>query len=906
MNKTRIFNEFEKGNICVFNDSLCERDFLIQYAALNNSIEESRAISYKTFKNYFVEDRSNKESATSITRLLFVIDFLSEKNLSYFINNKYPESLDISSQYVSTLLPSLKRVKENEAFSLLPENMISDINKLYDSYCAFLGNRCLYEESYSEYKFKNASEAIRSNNYSIIAYDTMPDLLPFLEDLGNPSNINLIESSQEEPSVQIEKFENCSAEVATQMRRIRYLLEKGINPSDIAITLASFDIQIDDIKREAKKYNIPLTSAPSSKIINYPMGKLFYNLRVIFEQRFSLNFMKSFLLDRSFPFKERSLIRGLIRVGIDANISHGQIEPNKDSDTWELSLIPSKKTREKDIELYSKYTIFYTTFKRLVINLNVAKTKDDIELSILNIINFLFDVKLDEEDSTKECFNRVLEEFKSVFDSMEYCGINSIDNLYGKLISQIENIKYEEKIGNNEGIIVYSYPSSSSLNIPNHFILGVNHTASEVINTPLFILPPSIDEKYREEQDLSSSILNDYLTSEYQPYVSFSGEDYIGSQLPPSFFIEHNLVSEEPLEVEQANNAYRDEELYFALKKDSFKALPLQSLGFYSANNNILTSLLHDMANRKLEGEVKNRILSFLKNDDGEYELSSTSIDSFERCPYQWALKYIMKIREDSFDNIPLDHLEVGNFLHKVMELFFLKVQKEDKRFFSSFLEKYEYNLEKIFYQELNNYRESDKSPSAYSLIYIEDNFKPKVMGILEQEIKMFDSYSYNSFEKDFNLHNKVLYYNDDGSISKEIKYHLRGKVDKIVELPEAGYAIVDYKKGSATINNKSFIKGSEDHDLKSYQFPCYRQLMKGENMEALMAAYYGFNDGKYEVVWENDGSVDLELVDELFQMVLEDMLAKIEEGDFIATPSKDHCGMCNYRQVCRKRYSTK
>jgi CRISPR/Cas system-associated exonuclease Cas4 (RecB family) len=81
---------------------------------------------------------------------------------------------------------------------------------------------------------------------------------------------------------------------------------------------------------------------------------------------------------------------------------------------------------------------------------------------------------------------------------------------------------------------------------------------------------------------------------------------------------------------------------------------------------------------------------------------------------------------------------------------------------------------------------------------------------------------------------------------------------------------------------------------------------MKSKNMDAKSAAYYGFNDGKYEVVWEDNGKIDLRLIDELFEMVLEKTLIQIEDGDFRATPSKDHCSMCKFRQVCRKRYSTK
>lgn len=902
MNITRIFDEFEKGNICVFKNTGEARHSLIKYAMTGKSIEEKYAITINCFKNYFVKNNGDKSSITPVMRHLFVSEFLKNNHLPYFIGTGHPESLERLSLFVSKLLPSLKRIKESDAYTLLDKKMVDDVELLYSSYNEFLEDRGLYEVNYNEYQKANADDSIMSENYSIIASDTMQDLNRFYSSIDKPSNITLIKSLDENGKTNLESFGNCAEENSVQLRRIAYLLNDGVNINDIALTLSDFDNQIEDIKRESEKYNIPLSVKPFALLKNHCDCKYFYGLKNLYDEKFSLSTMKEFFLDGGLFFKDEFQMKELIRIGIDANINHGQLDAS--NDTWSEKLNP-KKIRQSQKELYPYLLSFYKDFKNGIILLNEASTEEDVKSSLSSLEALLFKERL--EVNPSDAYLSVMKEFKAYYLALKSCNIKVQDRLFSHLVGFLDDVKYEDKTRREvSGIQVYSYPESSTLNYKYHFILGMNHGATETIFKPLDILPPSIDEELREEENLTYSILNDYITNSGNNYLSYGCDTYSGSQLPPSFFIENDLSSKKRFNLPMIDNPYKQEELLFARKSEFFVPVPLQIKGFKKADLTVLETTRFSMADKNMFNETfinKNFFDEFLKastNDKGEIKLSATSIDTFKKCPYKWALTYIMKIHEQPFDIVPLDHREVGTFLHKVMERFFSNVKNEDKRFFSGNLEKYTIMLSEIFDAELYEYSKGDKSPTLSSLIYIEDAFKSKVMNILKNECENFDGLESFGFEKYLEYADVLV------SESYSIPFCINGLIDRIVTLEDQGYAIIDYKKNKATVKQKSFKSGIEETgELKSYQFPCYRALMNNNNMDAKSAAYYGFNDGKYEFVFQDDDNFLIK-IDEIFNNVLKSMLQSIKSGNFKTTPSKDNCEGCSFRQICRKRYSTK
>lgn len=895
MNKTIIFQELAKGNTCVFINEEAARFFLLQYVKeTGKSISRDKGLSYEQFKTLFRERRIGTEVNNQI-RSLFVSDFLKNNKLNYFISEKYPESLERLSKYISTLLPQLQRVRSSKVYDVLSLSMKSDIEMLYKGYCTFLDSRDFIEKDYLEYSYEFAKTKDLNTNYSIISSSSMEDLDLIVSTLEDKVNLTFIDSEKIEFSNDIESFKTSVEENRVQCRRIAFLLKNGVNLEDIGITLCDYDNNIEDILVECKKLEIPLSPSINKTISRYPGGKFIKYLKDLYDDSFSLSSMKTFFLERSFPFNDRSFYSFLIRVAIDANINHGNV--HQGFDAWEDKLGNIKG--EKEIEGKKQQLFeFYKTFKSFVIALNEAESSSQIKSNLDSIMNLIF-VETGFSDTVGDrSFGKVISYLNRIEKALNLGNFSNINNLFSLFAESLLQKKYdEEKL--SEGIKVYKYPDSASLDLPYHFVLGLTHEDSEIIYSPMKVLPDSIDQSLKGEVNLSSAVLSDYIASSGNLYLSFAVENYKGSQLPPSFFVENTLIHKGKKSVPEIDDPYINELLYWQNRNPNFKANNFQSNTLKQSEKTVLDSPRFNMSGNLLSSYDTNFIRTQLETETKEIPLSSTKIDLFNRCPFAFLVQYGLSVREDSFDYDCLDHLEVGKFLHKVMEIFFKKVKKDTKRFYSGEIEKYENDLRNIFNWQLEEFSYSPKSPSKSSLLYIEDYYIDKVLSILRSECDNFESTISEDFEKNLIVH-------DSCEVNGEvISYEIKGAVDRVINLGGGDYAIVDYKKGSATIKGKAFAKGIEDKSLHSYQFPCYKRLMEKNGFKVTKAAYFGLKDKKYEIIWENDELL-MKAVDDVFNEVIHSIIEKISQGDFRATPSKENCASCSYRQVCRKRYSTK
>ncbi|NLO60951.1 MAG: PD-(D/E)XK nuclease family protein, partial [Spirochaetales bacterium] len=123
------------------------------------------------------------------------------------------------------------------------------------------------------------------------------------------------------------------------------------------------------------------------------------------------------------------------------------------------------------------------------------------------------------------------------------------------------------------------------------------------------------------------------------------------------------------------------------------------------------------------------------------------------------------------------------------------------------------------------------------------------------------------------------------------------------LESQQHAVAIVDYKKNYRGTVGSYMDVGNRNI---SFQLPMYAKILEEDdrNLEVRLAAYYDTATGTYKVIWNtNEKNSKQELLAEL-ERQLDTMVRRLSEGDFIATPSKENCKNCQYRQICRRRYA--
>ncbi|MGD1821445.1 MAG: PD-(D/E)XK nuclease family protein [Pleomorphochaeta sp.] len=898
MNRQIVFNELKNNQICVFHNEVIARYFAIEYAYEYDVIEADRVISYDTFRDFFLPSHEGLKEVNNQIREFFLIDFFRKNKLKYLINNEYPESISRFTSYLVIVIQQLKRLKESDVFNTLEANFIYDVDLLYEKYCEFLEINKLFEPSFENPSLEYAPKSVLENSYTIISSDTKAGCKQLLNNLNNPSFIktieieNLEENNSFYDNFNLYSYENSEELQNNLLRKVKELLDTNIPSRDIAITLCNFDSDILDIEYKAKRYNIPISKAKGYPLLKYPGGKFLSYLSNLYDNNFSLDDMKSFFLDRSFPFKDISLNRELIRSAIDANIDHGSNIVEQDYWTKRLSIKPNLRE-------------YYWKFKNIIIKINTVETISELQKSLHILESLIFVENVGWKDSSGEkSYSFAIDKLDKLREAMQICKIAKSKQLFKIFNRLIEKENYVEQ-GKRDGIRIYEYPLSASIDIPYHFIVDINSKNCEVIDKPLFLLPPSIDDQdLREEEDLTSNVIKDYCFNSGLSIFLFSNSTYDGAQIAPSLFMEKDRIQKSNLQFN--NKPYIDEiDLWNTNnKKKDLKLTAFQSEAFEKASINVLDFNDNGYVNNNMENDVNEYLLDRIKSKDNYKMLnfSSTSINLFKKCPYAYAIKYLFKVQKNEYDVIQYDALEIGTRIHKIFENFFRKIKEEDGQFYSSKYNEYLSLLLDIQEAEFKDYFMSKNSPPFSTQIYIKDRFKNLARDFLNVEIKVFDTFRSTDMEKKYESIEEIKIN------GKSYFYSLNGKIDRVINQNNGDYAIVDYKSGhtpiSASWHKKAYDEAPEE--LPDYQFPCYKKLLAKDNKNVSIASYYSVTSAKYCDMWNLNKPDNLEIIDTIFDKVMTDIITQILDGNYKATPSKETCQHCDYRQVCRKRYSTK
>ncbi len=894
MNKKTVFNELNKGRTCVFHNEVIARHYAIEYALQYGVLKSSRAISYDTFKQFFLSKNKNLLEVTDQVREFFIIDFLQNNKLKYLINNEYPESINRFTSYLVNILKQLKRAVESSIFDTLEEEFKYDVNLLYSCYNEFLRTHNLFEPSYENVSLDNVDKDLLDKEYSIIAADTKVGCKEFINSLKNPSFIHLInvedldtEDESYKNNFKLLSFNNIDEVHNTLFREIKKLLEGNILARDIAITLCSFDKDIQDIELGAKKFCVPISKAKGYSLSKYPGGKYLIYLANLYENNFALDDMKSFFLERAFPFEDFSLNRELIRYALDANIDHGS---NKyELDYWLIRL-------RKNNKLYS----FYKKFKNLVIKINTSHTVKDLRVTLLSLENLILKKNKGWIDTRgEESYRYAIDKLDSINTAMQISGTKSSKQLFKLYIKLLEKENYVEQ-GKRDGVKIFEYPLSASLDIPYHFVVDLNSKTCEVVDKPLSLLPPTVEDlELRQEEDLTNNVIKDYCFNSGLTYFFYSETNYDGAQIAPSAFMENNTIQKHTFNLNYT--PYIDEIELWGSSTDNASLTHFQSKSINKAINNILKFSPDGYVNEKIEKEVNEAILEKIKKDNS-LNFSATSINLFTRCPYAFALKYLFGVQKQEYNVVHYSAKDIGTVIHEVFQIFFTKVMKEDKQFYSSNKEKYILWLEEIKNDQLQKYFDSEKAPPFSTQVYILDEYKNFAQDFINMEIEKFNTCRSDEMEQSY-VSVEQININD-----KNHFYSLNGKIDRVVNLGDGEFAIVDYKTGNAPIGVTWYKKAYEEKrvDFPDYQFPCYKKLLEKKGGDVVTACYYSTREGKYFNMWDKGYPEELEDIDFTFNLTMHNTISKILSGDFIATPSQENCKYCDYRQVCRTRYSTK
>jgi len=244
--------------------------------------------------------------------------------------------------------------------------------------------------------------------------------------------------------------------------------------------------------------------------------------------------------------------------------------------------------------------------------------------------------------------------------------------------------------------------------------------------------------------------------------------------------------------------------------------------------------------------------------------LSVTSLENYDRCPFMFFCRYLLKIKTADEFSI---YAYRGSVVHKVLELFMKEHAAEEVDF-----DQLENILEPLLEAELSELKQ--RYPEEY---YLAEK------STLLSKLKLFLTKMLTDIATDELLPTKYEYQIEEGDFIFE-GINIKGKVDRIDE-NEKEFRVIDYKTGK--------VEGNKD---KLDQILLYTLILnETNNKNALDPKYLKFPSAKdKEMSWDK----------EQVQSTLKKVIGRIKDGDYYRVDKScenNSFKQCAFINICSK-----
>ncbi len=880
-----IFSTFDtKGSISVFPNETIRRFWIQEYALKSEkgAILLESVLAWDTFCASFI-DSKGKEKSDYTTKMIFAEHLIEEKasKLEFFIQPNFPHlNHNMRSSIVSLIsrIPNLRKIQKEdiERYNKLPQSYQNDIDFIENEYVHFLEKHHIYDNALME-KVDCQNPTYISSSVHLFFPElctSYAEFEPFVTRLPSITNYR-VKSEQHTPLI---VYENERIEINSTFVRIKKLLEQGIHRDDIIITVGSLGRLRSYVELLAQQNNLNLNIISGASIFDYSVGQMFLLFKEVYQKHFDIDSVKKLLLNPTIPWKEEIIHRELVMRAIELHIH--QRRPYYESNDWKRKLNTPYKN---DRELFDYAHRLFQTISILVTSHSSNKIAQFLLLLQKNYFKegaFDYDASLPHQKVETQAYSFCLEQLRSLSHQLEVCDLELNPSMYSLFLTLLQSKKFNPT-GKKEGIRVYDWTHGVALAPLYHFFINCSSSLvdSTITSTPLV---PSFN--LLEE---GQHILNYYMISGDHLIYSYAPSGFVGTtNLPPSFFVRHSLLEKSvhsdktllAIEEKAWKDGYKPQDVLFS---------STQQEGFTYAYMNFFQEKRIDFAQRGKSIPL----FDYVKNSDDVIPISSSSLEVFESCPFAYIVHKVLKIRKTEFDEVILDHGEIGNLQHAILALFFQRV----KETFTTFDKKNRVQMKRIL-QEVIDERVKKMTmmwgESNYFLVhYIAHQFFQPLCSIIDKEISLYNGNYTTHLELDLSCEDR------------EKKYHLSGRIDRVAHQDEK-VLIIDYKKSNTPVKRGFSI---ESGSIPSYQLPIYSILIEKSGLSGCdkvdIASYYNIKDAKYVEVWNHDRNL-VEYLMKLSIEALEKMVDRIMRGDVEATPSPSSCKFCDFRQLCRRRYS--
>lgn len=286
-----------------------------------------------------------------------------------------------------------------------------------------------------------------------------------------------------------------------------------------------------------------------------------------------------------------------------------------------------------------------------------------------------------------------------------------------------------------------------------------------------------------------------------------------------------------------------------------------------------------NLSDTKPDQQNFNTAKSRVKNNKKSPELekiperfSFTQLKAFSSCPLQYKYAHILRIPVRGKPTFSFGKT-IHSTLQKFFELVRSQAQAEQPDLFSSTGKK------------SKNPQASEKDLlDIYEKCWIDDWFDDKKQ---EKDYKEKGKNALKVFYKDWSVSKKIPEYLEKGFNLKIDDYTIRGVIDRIDRASDGGLEIIDYKTGRSKDLTK--IDASNKMQLLIYQI-AVSQIFSSEPKSL---TFYYIEDNQRATFLGSEKEI------EKVKLEINNIVTKIREGNFQATPSLHVCKYCDFKEIC-------
>ena len=800
---------------------------------------------------FFKPDVEDLACIPTVLRKVFAEKVIAQNNEAHLFKKLISsaegmkESAFGFADWIAKILPELKFWHECYTRYYVSERPADEEDEdyltLFELYTNFLHEGGFYEPSYVKERLKHSERKI-----FIFYPEVLDDFWEFEDTFKAAPGVTLVVLPKCEKRQQCVLYEDARRELRFLALHLRKLHSEGVDLRRVAVSVPSLDEVRVYLERELKSYAVPFVVRSGVPYTVSSAGAIFQKIKDCIGANFSYDSVRSLLQDGFIPWKSPDMNERLVRVGYERRcvcaIQEGE---GKMRDVWLSSLDQGSSERA-----------FYQKLKRALQGFESARTFKKVQEAWMSFSREFIDVARFAEERfllSNKMMGRILSELNELVALEEKYAkkINyRLRSPFDFFVSEISKKTYEpdEK---QYGVNIFPYALASCADFDFQFVLDSSQSS---LATPKKVLSFISDEAKRtalhledSEQDAAKLFVNLYAMPQKrgcEHYVHFSAARMSFG----GFSIVHSSLEEVQPDEEEARSL---EELDFILHErravragDSAcrtisKAQKTAFANWRKAALGGEESVMSQSLKGKIDFVLRNKGVH--SGGGTRVKISQSELNSFFFCPRKFVFKNVLTLQEDTLDVELTRAFEIGNLVHKMIELACQRFKGQSGSRVLLFPDAATSGelcriADEVF-EEAKLKTSFAKSSLALEAI---ESQKRIVCQTVADFLKQFCSKAGEGKSCSFGG-----FYIDGVELEAQREsesglFDYFGRIDCVLEDPDSTdeKIVVDYKTGTLPAVKECIV--DEDDNLSDFQVACYVKLLEVEGAKVNRALFYG------------------------------------------------------------------